>query len=85
MNIKDFVSNFSNHPVLFVGAGLSLRYLKNAYTWDGLLKKISLFGKQNPTGYLRISMPWSMQLHLELFQSDERIVASTSRDLSLLL
>ncbi|SGZ17472.1 SIR2 family protein [Moritella viscosa] len=42
MNVKDFISNFSNHPVLFVGAGLSLRYLNNAFTWDGLLAKISL-------------------------------------------
>lgn len=41
MNIKEFVSRFKNHPVLFVGTGLSLRYLKNSYTWDGLLSKIS--------------------------------------------
>ena len=32
---------FSNHPVLFVGTGLSMRYLKNSYSWDQLLKKIS--------------------------------------------
>lgn len=42
MNIKEFVSDFKNHPVLFIGTGLSLRYLENSYTWDGLLSKISL-------------------------------------------
>lgn len=41
MNIKDFISNYSNHPVLFVGTGFSLRYLNGSYTWDGLLKKVS--------------------------------------------
>lgn len=46
MYIKDFVNNFRNHPIIFVGTGLSLRYLKNSYSWDGLLKKIAQdFGK----------------------------------------
>ncbi len=41
MNITEFISNYKNHPVLFVGTGLSLRYLTNSYTWDGLLAEIS--------------------------------------------
>ncbi|MFG6494362.1 SIR2 family protein [Fictibacillus sp. UD] len=41
MHIKDFISNFKNHPVLFIGTGMSLRYLENSYTWDGLLAYIS--------------------------------------------
>lgn len=40
MNIKDFISGYKNHPILFVGAGLSLRYLVNSYTWENLLKKV---------------------------------------------
>lgn len=36
MHIGDFIKNFTNHPVLFVGTGLSLRYLENSFTWDGL-------------------------------------------------
>lgn len=40
-NLKEYIGNFKNHPVLFVGTGLSLRYLKNSFTWDGLLFKIS--------------------------------------------
>lgn len=40
MNIKEFIGNFQNHPVMFVGAGISLRYLENSYNWNGLLKKI---------------------------------------------
>lgn len=46
MNIYEFMSNYKNHPVLFIGTGMSLRYLDNSYTWDGLLSKIAidLFG-----------------------------------------
>lgn len=54
MNIKDFISNFKNHPVLFVGTGVSLRYLKNSYTWDGLLQKIAFDLKGNKEFYLDI-------------------------------
>ena len=41
LNIKEFVSRYHNHPVLFIGTGISLRYLNNSYTWDGILSKIS--------------------------------------------
>ncbi|WP_217186562.1 SIR2 family protein [Enterobacter soli] len=40
MNINDFVTNYRNHPVLFVGTGFSLRYLTTAFSWDSLLKKV---------------------------------------------
>jgi hypothetical protein len=41
MHIKEFISKYTNHPVLFVGTGVSLRYLKESQTWDGLLRKIA--------------------------------------------
>ncbi|MGG1793605.1 SIR2 family protein [Bacillus mycoides] len=41
MNIREFIRGFKNHPVLFIGTGVSLRYLENSFTWDGLLKHIS--------------------------------------------
>ncbi|RPF55263.1 SIR2 family protein [Aquisalibacillus elongatus] len=41
MHISEFVKNFTNHPVLFIGTGISLRYLENSFTWDGLLSYIS--------------------------------------------
>lgn len=41
MNILDFIKNFQNHPVLFIGTGFSLRYLENSYSWDSLLKHIA--------------------------------------------
>ena len=41
MNIKEFISTYQNHPILFVGTGISLRYLKNSFSWDGLLSYIS--------------------------------------------
>lgn len=42
MDIFEFVSGYKNHPVLFVGTGLSLRYLDNSFTWEGLLKYIAI-------------------------------------------
>lgn len=48
MNIVDFVGGYKNHPVLFVGTGISLRYLNNSFTWDGLLRRIceEVFGDE---------------------------------------
>lgn len=42
MDIFEFVSGYKNHPVLFIGTGLSLRYLENSFTWEGLLKYIAI-------------------------------------------
>jgi len=52
MNINEFISTYRNHPVLFVGTGISLRYLKESKTWDGLLKKIAFELKGNTEYYL---------------------------------
>jgi hypothetical protein len=41
MHISEFIKSFTNHPVLFIGTGMSLRYLENSFTWDGLLSYIS--------------------------------------------
>ncbi|MEC2074449.1 SIR2 family protein [Alkalihalophilus marmarensis] len=41
MKIDEFITSFNNHPVLFIGTGISLRYLENTFTWDGLLSYIS--------------------------------------------
>lgn len=40
MNITEFIGNYTNHPVLFVGSGFSFRYLAHTYTWNGLLSKV---------------------------------------------
>ncbi|MDN5647953.1 MAG: SIR2 family protein, partial [Acinetobacter sp.] len=47
MDIFDFINNYKNHPVLFIGTGFSLRYLNNSYSWEGLLKKIAFELKGN--------------------------------------
>nr|WP_320147755.1 SIR2 family protein [uncultured Anaeromusa sp.] len=52
MNIEEFISRYKNHPVLFIGTGISLRYLRNSYTWDGLLSTISADLKGNDEFYL---------------------------------
>lgn len=51
MRIGEFISEFKNHPVLFIGTGMSLRYLENSYTWDGLLAYISKELKGNDEFY----------------------------------
>jgi hypothetical protein len=52
MNIQQFIKKYNNHPVLFIGTGISLRYLENAYTWDGLLSYISTELTENDESYL---------------------------------
>lgn len=54
MNVKEFISRYRNHPVLFLGTGISLRYLKNSYTWDGLLRHIATELKGNAEWYLDV-------------------------------
>ena len=40
MDITEFISQYNNHPILFIGAGFSFRYLKQSYTWDQLLSQV---------------------------------------------
>lgn len=54
MTIQEFIAQYRNHPILFVGTGISLRYLKNSYTWDGLLSKISFELTENPEYYFDV-------------------------------
>lgn len=54
MKIQEFISNYHNHPVLFVGTGLSLRYLENSYSWDSLLQKVASEFNPDPEYYLDI-------------------------------
>lgn len=52
MEIQEFISNLRNHPVLFIGTGISLRYLVNSYDWNSLLKKVANDFKGNDEYYL---------------------------------
>lgn len=54
MTIQEFVSRYTNHPVMFVGSGFSLRYLQSSFNWDGLLKKIASDLDDDPEYYLDI-------------------------------
>ncbi len=54
MTIQEFIAKFKNHPVMFIGTGLSLRYLENAYSWDALLRKIAFELNTNEEYYLDI-------------------------------
>jgi len=51
--ISEFISKFRTHPILFIGAGISLRYYEKAYSWESLLKTIATdLNKGNAQLYL---------------------------------
>jgi hypothetical protein len=54
MTIQDFIAQYRNHPILFVGTGISLRYLKNSFTWDDLLSKIAFELTENSEYYFDV-------------------------------
>lgn len=41
MKIQEFINQYINHPILFMGTGISLRYYEDSYTWEQLLSKLS--------------------------------------------
>lgn len=61
MDIREFISQYRNHPILFIGTGVSLRYLKNSFTWDGLLKHIAYELTENEEYYLDIKAKCSKE------------------------
>jgi len=63
MDIGEFIANYKNHPVMFIGTGLSLRYLKNSYSWENLLKKIALEFNPNEEYYLDIKAKYMKGQH----------------------
>lgn len=75
MKINDFVSQFKNHPILFIGTGFSLRYLNASFTWDGLLRQITTEATGQAEKYLDIK---SKNLKDGKYQFDE--IASTLED-----
>lgn len=54
MDIKDFVSKYHTHPVLFIGTGMSMRYLLKSYSWRGLLEQIVVDLTGNDEDFLNI-------------------------------
>ena len=54
MNITEFIGNYTNHPVLFIGSGFSFRYLKHTFTWNDLLSKVCEDLWENDERYLDI-------------------------------
>lgn len=54
MKIQDFISQYKNHPILFMGTGISLRYYENSYTWDQLLSKLCTELYEDEEAYLNL-------------------------------
>lgn len=68
MKVREFISGYRNHPVLFLGTGVSLRYLKNSYTWDGLLRHISFELKGNAEYYLDVKSSCEEEGHYDFLK-----------------
>lgn len=51
MDIYEFVKGFKTDPVLFIGSGISMRYLENSFTWELLLKELALGINTDPNYY----------------------------------
>lgn len=81
MNIREFIGQYRNHPVLFIGAGVSLRYLNNAFTWDGLLKHIAYELKGNHEFYLDIKAECQTQGKYDYTQIATKLEQDFNRDL----
>ncbi|TDH23443.1 SIR2 family protein [Segetibacter sp. 3557_3] len=54
MTIQEFIKQYRNHPILFVGTGISLRYLKGSYNWNDLLSKIAFDLTENLEYYFDV-------------------------------
>lgn len=54
MDIKDFITKYHTHPVLFFGTGISMRYLQKSYSWKSLLQQITVDLTGNDELYLNI-------------------------------
>ena len=82
MEIREFISKYRNHPVLFIGTGVSLRYLNNSYTWDSLLKKISTELTGNAESYLDIKSQCQISEKYDFTKIAESIEVKFNQSLS---
>ena len=76
MKIQEFIHNFRNHPIMFIGTGLSLRYLSNSYSWEELLKKIAWEFNPNEEYYLDIKAEYMKDQNYAF----EKIAAHLEKD-----
>lgn len=79
MNISDFLTHYNNHPILFIGTGLSLRYLKHSFTWDGLLEYIVKEYGETEEHYLDIKAQNQVNGHFD-FQKVASVIEAEFND-----
>lgn len=54
MKVNEFINQYKNHPIVFMGAGMTQRYYKNAYNWDQLLSKLCYDLTEDEERYLNL-------------------------------
>lgn len=40
MELENYFERYKTHPIMFIGTGFSMRYLKGSFSWEELLKEI---------------------------------------------
>lgn len=61
MDVQEFIGKYKNHPVLFLGTGFSLRYLKSSFQWDGLLARVAESFNEGREYYLDVKSECEVQ------------------------
>lgn len=81
MIIKDFIGKYKNHPILFIGTGVSIRYLNKSYTWDGLLAHVSRELKGGDEYYLDVKSSFHNNGNFDYYKIASKIESDFTNDL----
>lgn len=79
MDIKDFISNYHTHPVLFIGTGMSMRYLQKSYSWKSLLEQISVDLTGNDEQYLNIDSRFKGDWSYMAYETGKVLISSLNK------
>ena len=54
MKVSEFINQYKNHPIIFMGAGMTQRYYEGAYNWNQLLSKLCFDLTEDEEKYLNL-------------------------------
>lgn len=85
MKLSDFVKNFHNYPVLFIGSGFSLRYLKNSFNWNDLLENIAYKIYGDEERYLELKANYKIKYSNNSTQIFPKIAGDLEKEITNIL